>query len=402
MCNFLKQPICVYVLLTVAASLASEPSQAAKTVAVPRYTIADLGTRLSIDPQYLDMPIPLALNNRGDVAGSVVISTKRKTRILRAAVMHAGQLKLLPRLQGFDHSYACGINDYGDVAGYGENVDGSSEPVRTTDAAFIWRSDGAHPLPGHKDDMVVSAWDINNNGEVVGYTRASDIYPVNSPTHPIIWRTWQRSSKSISHPTELLNRLITSTLIPTLTGIESYGMAINNHGWIVGYAEIGASDMNLGPTHVFLWKDGELSDLGALPDPDHRLRLDSSGTARPEKDFECNMPASINDRGDVVGFSYVSGMFERDDYTGFLYRGKMTSLGPGKPASINNNGEIVGEVHGRAVIWIGSKKHFLDDLLMRRRGWHLEHAQAINDRGQIAGFGVLHGHRHTYLLTPLR
>ena len=68
---------------------------------------------------------------------------------------------------------------------------------------------------------------------------------------------------------------------------------------------------------------------------------------------------------------------------------------------INQAGDIVGgTTAGAAFIYQGGVRTDLNTLLPAGSGWKLEIASGINDRGQIAGTGVIGGVRHAFLLTP--
>ena len=43
----------------------------------------------------------------------------------------------------------------------------------------------------------------------------------------------------------------------------------------------------------------------------------------------------------------------------------------------------------------------LNSLIPANSGWVLINANAINNTGQITGYGVKDGHNHAFLLTPL-
>jgi hypothetical protein len=43
----------------------------------------------------------------------------------------------------------------------------------------------------------------------------------------------------------------------------------------------------------------------------------------------------------------------------------------------------------------------LNSLISPTSGWVLEQANAINDNGQIVGFGTIDGETHGFLLTPV-
>lgn len=90
------------------------------------------------------------------------------------------------------------------------------------------------------------------------------------------------------------------TNIGTLGGNSSVAVDINDRGEIVGFSRISS-----GPFHAFLYRDGDMVDLGALlPGPDSRAM-------------------SINNNGDVTGY------YTRPDGTthAFLYQnGQMIEL----------------------------------------------------------------------------
>jgi probable HAF family extracellular repeat protein len=124
----------------------------------------------------------------------------------------------------------------------------------------------------------------------------------------------------------------------------SHASGINNSGVVVGFSDRYYS----GGTHAFLWGlpgDGNMHDLGTL-----------GGTN--SKAF------GINARGDIVGGSDSAFGY----YSAFLYKdGAMTDL--------NNH--------------IGAT------------GWWLQEADAVNDLGQIVGYGINPaGQTHAFLLTP--
>jgi hypothetical protein len=44
----------------------------------------------------------------------------------------------------------------------------------------------------------------------------------------------------------------------------------------------------------------------------------------------------------------------------------------------------------------------LNNLIPAGTGWVLQEGAAINDTGQIAGYGTLHGQTHAFLLIPVQ
>jgi probable HAF family extracellular repeat protein len=80
----------------------------------------------------------------------------------------------------------------------------------------------------------------------------------------------------------------------------------------------------------------------------------------------------------------------------------------GSPSSvangINNNGKVVGTSNNRAFLW--TKDLRIQDLNsltdQTGSGWTLYSANAINDAGQIVGYGDHNGASHAFLLTPVK
>ena len=139
--------------------------------------------------------------------------------------------------------------------------------------------------------------------------------------------------------------------------------AINDHSQVVGLAE------SVGQSHVFLWENGQMRDLGGLGGPF------AFGT-------------SVNKRGDVVGAASAPSGNEDP----FLYRdGQMTDLGSlgglgGIAFSINASRQIVGykitsTFDERAFLWQDGKIVDIGALPGHDHSW----ARWINDHGDIVG-----------------
>jgi probable HAF family extracellular repeat protein len=235
------------------------------------------------------------------------------------------------------------------------------------------------------------------------------------------------------------------TDLGTLGGENSAAQnrGINNRGQVVGAAETTMVD----PTgtngslefHAFLWDHGKMMDLGTLGNAPDSLASD------------------INERDQVIGVSIANGStFTGSNALGFIWeRGRMAALGTlggsySGPAAINNRGQIVGgsflpgnvtghavlwrhrkakdlgtlpgdvssgafditdqgQIVGlscsstgdcRAVLWTHGNPVDLNTLISNSSGWQLIDAQAENARGQIVGDGIHDGQEHAYLLTP--
>jgi probable HAF family extracellular repeat protein len=113
-------------------------------------------------------------------------------------------------------------------------------------------------------------------------------------------------------------------------------------------------------------------------------------------------PSAINDKGQVVGSSYLAG---GQNNRAFLYKdGKMTDLGTlggtsSEAKGINKSGQVVGwsdnsSGERRAFIYDSTNgMKDLNDLIPADSGWTIEEARAINSNGQIAANGWPDGMR---------
>jgi probable HAF family extracellular repeat protein len=152
-----------------------------------------------------------------------------------------------------------------------------------------------------------------------------------------------------------------------VTAPNSYGVALNNLGQVVGNARTAT-----GYPHAFLYSDGQMTDLGSPGDGS------GNGTA--------SYAYGINDNGQVV---LMSGHGKAYAFTYSASTG-MTSLGGDDdvPLAINNSGQAAG--HGRgpsgadACIFSGGSILHLGNM---GGGGAVTQAMAINDLGWVTGFG---------------
>ena len=117
---------------------------------------------------------------------------------------------------------------------------------------------------------------------------------------------------------------------------QSAAYAINDNGQVTGWAHTASE-----ATHVFMWSNGAITDLGTF------------------------------------GLDPVGG-------------------------AINNHGLIVGQSSHGAWIWSGGVFQDLNNLIPPGSGFTLDNATAINDNGQIVASGSnAQGQEHALLLTEL-
>ncbi len=300
--------------------------------------------------------------NGGWVAGT---SSNAEGNGARAILYRDGVVR--DRSNGLELSYGTAVNKSAQLAGYHFVY-----PERT---AAVWDGSEMIDLPslGSPDSI---ANGINDDGVVVGASKATEV----GEFFACKWMDGE--------------------IVPLATpGVRSSASAINKKGEIVGSAEtVDRVDLQV----ATLWIGEELIFLGTL------------GGAN-------SAALSINDRGQIVGVSLLSGdvALGNEGSHAFLWEaGVMTDLGtfPGGAFSlaldINNDSLIVGqsqnpdpnrdESRGRiAVLWANGEIINLNDRIRDDGGWTLISAVSIDDAGQIAGVASDGERTRGYVLTPV-
>jgi probable HAF family extracellular repeat protein len=299
----------------------------------------------------------------------------------------------LGTLVGYESSYAYGLNDLGQVVGWSYNANRQGH-------AFLWQNSNnltdLGTLPNKETSI---AYAINNAGEVIGSS--------SSPGEFELAFSWKNS---------------TIRQLSTLPGGQEGSAAndINNAGEIVGWA------YTANVAHAVLWNDNNITDLGGL-------------------DNNASVGLGINEKGESVGYSnYITNnsllnhaiLWEKkntitdltpqallsssarrinkkgtvliDAYPDYLLsKGEITELGNIDALDLNDKEKVVGykfnsNFNPVAVLWEQGTITDLNDLLPPNSGWRLSTASAINNNGQIAGYGYHNGQERAFLLTPVR
>jgi probable HAF family extracellular repeat protein len=163
----------------------------------------------------------------------------------------------------------------------------------------------------------------------------------------------------------------------------SLGSGLNNAGVVVGAINV---DKNL---HAAAFTAAGAQDLGGLPDAQQTIAM------------------AVNESGRVVGRSFVGTNFVEHGFVFDLPNGPMVDVTPNGSSSlvsVNAAGDAVGTLLDRtgedgAILWHNGAVVDLTSAL-GDANWRLVSAAAINDKGQITGFGLHNGKQAAYVLTP--
>jgi uncharacterized membrane protein len=307
----------------------------------------------------------------------------------------------LPELRPGDFLFPTAINRRGDVVGY--------SGLNENELPFVWRggiTTGLSPLPG---DPEGTAFAINDAGRIVGESRPASFaglqavaWNADGSAAPLLDPAGNfRSAASginrhgdtsvfIQYSSD--NRDVEGALVRAdgsvvragrlESGGYSQALGINDDATIVGLASFGAGERPFVKT-----ADGAILglDLGLAS------TVRAFGAAR-----------AISETGMVAGdlllgsassiFTWTAGGGVRDLGRPFGSAGFDANV-----LGLNNSGTLVGfgRVTGFAPLaWMWTENDgflSLTNLLPNNSGWLLLGATAINDRGQIVGFGIFDG-----------
>ncbi len=258
---------------------------------------------------------------------------------------------------GGSMSSALGANDIGQVTGVYLNGG--------TGRGFVSTNQIAWQDIGHLSDLnFTTAYGVNMASEVVGYSEVHNpLNPANILNHAFQWNGAGMRD------------------LGTLAGPEgnSYALAINNQGCVVGYSTI--FPVSNSPEHAFIYCDYTMHDLGS-----------------PFGDLFDSRAYTINDDNEVGG-DYWNPVTNSNQACKWRVDGTHVGLGAiennGYSAvyGLNNHSEAVGwssfgNTDGHAFVWHpdGAGMKDLNDLVVNMPvGWYLMKAYGNNDNGWIVG-----------------
>ena len=304
---------------------------------VPRYKLVDL------DPPQGNGGEATALNQLGVVVSSVADATgyDQAYRYQEGSLTSISAAVIPPVDKPM---YARGVNDAGTIIGYIKNTP-------WVDEAYSWTASGLNPLGFLGDPnqyrIFSRANGINNHGWIVGVSVTS-----NNVDHAFLWRDGSMID------------------LGSVNSMSSEALAINDVGQVVGWLYDNAT------AEAFLYDDAEgLRSLGTFGG-------------------EASKATAINNHGQIVGEMYPGG-----DYVhSFLWsQGQVVQLGLlggryARAKGVNDRGQVVGSAEDinareRAFLWQDCAMIDLTQTITNTN-WELRSANAINNRGWIAGVGL--------------
>ncbi len=237
----------------------------------------------------------------------------------------------------------------------------------------------------------------------------------------------------------------------TLGGPDAMATSINEQGQIVGVSYTSSAPTQAEPcvlsgfgltTGAFLWENGQMVNLGSLGGtctlanfaPNGRGQIVGEGSLTGDQDASAFLwehgsihrlggslgghftgAIAINDRGEAIGFANLPGDTKAHAALwthagGFVDLGTVGNDPCSYASAINAQTQVVGasapgcNFSGsavRAFLWENGSIVDLNTLIPSGSALHLQYAETINDRGEIAGTGVdALGNVHAFLLIP--
>jgi probable HAF family extracellular repeat protein len=308
--------------------------------------------------------IPLGLNNAGHVVGywSPIASESMRAFLWTP---EAG-FTTLPMPPGTRRSVANDISDAGHICGWYDQVpDGLNElGFLYHDGSFV--SLGTMPGGNFSEALavniagqVVGCWGNNNTGPMQAFLWQGQMFDLgpalgtpNGCANDISERGvvvgWMGQADHLDARAFLLDNDKVRDLGAMPGGYTSVAMAVSEAGDVVGWGSVFDPDCPVPAWHTFLYTEGQMLDLGILPD--HRRTLGMG----------------VNESQQVTGtFAHYPGCSD-----------------PG------------------AFIWQGGVMVDVEGLISPATGITIGAAWAINSAGQIAASGGVGGEPAALLLTP--
>ncbi len=401
--------VCFLVPALLGASVTGMVTSGHAGILPPRFSVRSLGVL-----PYGTSSSATGINDRGEVTGYG--QTYRPhyapyTHPDEAFVWKDGKLRVLGLPNGAQESFGVAINDSGTVAVTVEQADRQGHQVaylaRMTYGRVIWRR---LPVPRSRYPYG-SPSGINDSGTVVGQS------PAVGGTHAATWSISARHYRVDRSWVSLRNT-------SALGGIDKQGDIVGTDFGSTGQIR-----------HALVWV-GQKQPI-VLSCLQH-----SGPPVRCLKWTPADGLGIVRSRNSVLIVGQTYGSVDRGDNRAVVWTLNLTRKGIGRSprrtvlpflsgyslstaTAVDSRGWVIGhmgrleggysvgnaagartrsyaknEVPGPAALWVGGMVYDLNRLIPKRSGWTLEQAAAINSRGQIVGTGLYKGQPRAFLLTP--
>ena len=408
-----------------------------------RYRVVDMGTFGGPDSLFSN-PGSNVINDRGDATGFADTAVADPDCVSDCLVNHGflwsnGRRIELRSLPGGASNFPVWINNGGVTAGASQN--GAIDPLTLYPEyrAVMWSDTGWITRLATLGGNQSAANAINDEDEAVG----TALNTIPDPFASALTQAFVLFAPAATRARATLWRNGAIHDLGTLGGNDAIATHVNHEAQVAGvwYTSERPNPASGIPTiDPFLWDEGRMRDLGTLGGTygfpnwlnsvgqvvgqsnlagDETFHPFLSTRGKPMRDLgtlggATGMAFWINDAGDVVGQADLPGLGTQA-HDAFLWkRGAMTDLGTlgsdpcSRALSINSQGQIVGASTNcteflRAFLWEnGGPMIDLNTLVVPGSGMTVRDADQINDRGEIAGRGVLpNGDVHAILLVPI-
>lgn len=305
-------------------------------------------------------------------------------------------------------SRANAVNEDGAVVGEAETTSGELH-------AFLWTTNGGMKDLGALGGRISRAHGLNDRDEVVGEVETTNGVTVafrwdeaaGMTNLPLAEGLLGASAHSINHfglvagagesdrgSRAVLWELGEMTELETNGAAFSSARAINDEGVVVG--QVSASPTDTFASVAFSLAPGADADLRIL---------------RGAGEGGSSSAQAVNRKGAAVGFAEIAEgrihamRFDAAAGTGIDLDTMNNAYSSAN--GLNDKGDVVGVFfngagdNDRAFLWRAGEMHDLNDLAEAEPDWLLAEARGINNRGEIAGYGIRNGQERAFLLQPL-
>ena len=314
-------------------------------------------------------------------------------------------------------SYAYGVNDSGEVAGYAITSTGIASAH-----AFVYANGTMTDISASWSTPNALATAINDSGEVAGYLRTS-------PLHGFMYNSAGTMTDLSTLPGEL-NGATSRAFAVTSNGIIAGGGGNNGQGWVydgttsyaVGKLSSSANNGSIFGVNNSEWAVG-CSMQGGIDPTTYPIYSHYNGTSWVASMVNASGGQAdfINSSDTIVGSTYMGAVWGGTGANAWVATyssgGYTTTYLPtlggtyGNAAfAISDTGVVVGTSQNSAstsLAFVATKSGStwtttdLNTLIATGTGWTLVRATGISTNGTyICGYGTIGGQTHGFLLTP--